>query len=84
MASPWRITQSRQMECWVSPRLGVRLTLEEDALVLCRPDGERFVPSVELRQRMERSEREAERERQRAKRLAERLRELGVNPEEVE
>ncbi|MCS6830282.1 MAG: Uma2 family endonuclease [bacterium] len=94
-----------QMEGWVSPRLGVRFTLDGDALVLYRPDGERFVPYVELRRRMERAEREAEQaqreaeqerlraeqaqreaeqERRRAQQLAQRLRELGVNPEEVE
>lgn len=60
-----------------SPRLGVRFTLEDGALVLYRPGGERFVPYVELR-------RQLERERQRAERLAQRLRELGVNPDEIE
>lgn len=66
-----------QMEGWISPRLGVRFTLEDGALVLYRPGGERFVPYVELR-------RQLERERQRAERLAQRLRELGVNPDEIE
>lgn len=79
-----------EMEGWVSPRLGIRFALEDGALVVYRPDGERFIPYVELRQRMEleraRAEtvsRELERERQRAERLAQKLRELGVSPEEV-
>jgi len=55
-----------QMEGWVSPLLGVRFTLEGDALVLYRPDGERFIPYVELRRRMEQAQREAEQERLRA------------------
>lgn len=66
-----------QMEGWISPRLGVRFTLENGALVLYRPDGERFIPYVGLR-------RHVEQERQRAERLAQRLRKLGVNPDEIE
>jgi len=87
----------REMEGWVSPRLGVRFTLEGGELVLYRPDGERFVPYVELRRRLEQAQwvaeqaqREAEQERQRAlealqraERLAQRLRELGIDPDQV-
>lgn len=79
-----------KMESWVSPRLGIRFALEDGALVVCRPDGERFIPYVELRQRMEQDRaradavsRELEQERQRAERLAQRLRDLGISPEEV-
>lgn len=86
------------MQGWISPLLGVRFSLQDKALVLYRPDGERFTPYVELRHRMEQAEREAEAERQRAKRalqeleqerlrserLAQRLRELGVDPAEVQ
>ncbi|GBC94295.1 hypothetical protein HRbin16_00076 [bacterium HR16] len=79
-----------EMEGWVSPRLGIRFALEDGALVAYRPDGERFIPYVELRQRMEQERaraetvsRELEQERQRAERLAQKLRELGVSPEEV-
>ncbi|MCS6949838.1 MAG: Uma2 family endonuclease [bacterium] len=79
-----------QMESWVSPRLGVRFALEGSALVAYRPDGERFIPYVELRRRAEREReradaisRELEKERQRAERLAQKLRELGVDPNEV-
>ena len=77
-----------EMEGWVSPRMGVRFTLEDTALVLYRPDGERFIPYVELRrelererQRVEQAQREAEQERQRAARLAQRLREMGIDPD---
>ncbi|GIV21690.1 MAG: hypothetical protein KatS3mg023_3441 [Armatimonadota bacterium] len=66
----------REMQGWVSPRLGVRFTLEDGELVLYRPDGERFVPYVELRRRLDEATRRAER-------LAQRLRELGVDPEQV-
>jgi hypothetical protein len=82
------------MEGWVSPRLGIRFTLEGSDLVLYRPDGRRFETFLELEQRaeaerqraeVERQRAEAERqraevERQRAERLAEQLRALGIEP----
>lgn len=78
------------MQGWVSPLLSVRFTLEGGALVLYRPDGERFVLYVELRRRMEQGEqqaREAEARactaEERAQRLAQRLREMGIEPEEA-
>ena len=64
------------MTGWVSPRLGVRFDLESDALVLTRPDGQRFETFVELAQR-------ADAEKQRAERLAARLRALGVDPTDI-
>lgn len=77
-----------EMQGWVSPRLGTRFALEQGELVLYRPDGERFTPYVELRQRLEQAERRAQEAEQRAQeaeqriqRLAQRLRELGVEPE---
>lgn len=92
-----RLTPVEQMEGWVSPLLGIRFTLEDGALVVYCPDGERFVPYVELHRRLEQArneaeqarreaeqaQREAEQERLRAEKLAQRLRELGINPEEV-
>lgn len=60
-----RLSPVKEMQGWVSPRLGVRFTLEGTELVAYRPDGERFVPYVELRRRLEQAQREAE-EAQRA------------------
>lgn len=78
------------MQGWVSPLLGVRFTLEGDAMVLYRPDGERFVPYVELRRRAEQAEQRAlqaeqraQEAEERARRLAQRLREMGIEPEEL-
>ena len=75
------------MEGWVSPRLGIRFSLEGTDLVLYRPDGRRFETFVELerraeseRQRAESERQRAESERQRAERLAEQLRALGIDP----
>jgi Uma2 family endonuclease len=83
-----------QMQGWVSPLLGIRFELMEDDLTVYRPDGVRFLTSVELHERAEqeyqRAEQEyqrAEQERQRAdtaedevRRLTARLQELGVDP----
>ncbi len=70
-----------QMQGWVSPRLGTRFSLEGGELVLYRPDGERFIPYVELRRRMEQAEQRARHAEQRAQQLAQRLRELGIDPD---
>jgi flagellar biosynthesis/type III secretory pathway protein FliH len=43
------------MEGWISPRLGIRFSLEGTDLVLYRPDGRRFETFVELDQRAQRS-----------------------------
>ena len=72
-----RLEDIPEMEGWVSPRLGIRFSLEGMDLVLYRPDGRRFETFLELEQR-------AEAEHQRAERLAERLRALGVDPNALE
>ena len=69
-----------EMEGWISPRLGVRFSLEGSELVLYRPDGRRFETFLELEQRAEAERQRAEVERQRAERLAEQLRALGIEP----
>lgn len=54
------------MEGWISPRLGIRFSLEGTDLVLRRPDGQRFERFVELNQRANREQQRAQAERQRA------------------
>ena len=82
-----RLEEVPEMEGWISPRLGVRFSLEGSELVLYRPDGRRFETFLELdqraeaeRQRAEVERQRAEVERQRAERLAEQLRALGIEP----
>ncbi|MCL1466584.1 Uma2 family endonuclease [Argonema galeatum] len=86
------------MADWVSPQLGIRFDLSQEALQLFRPDGVPFASYSEISQRLEvalqeveqerqRAEQErqrAEQERQRAERLAERLRTMGIDPEAVD
>ncbi|MFZ1640951.1 MAG: Uma2 family endonuclease [Candidatus Contendobacter sp.] len=76
-----RLEDIPEMEGWVSPRLGIRFSLEGMDLALYRPDGRRFETFLELEQRAENERQRAENERQRAERLAERLRALGVDPD---
>jgi Uma2 family endonuclease len=76
---------------WRSPLLGVTLRVETDGeLSVYRPNGERFLRPVEIRAladlaeaRAERERNRAERERERAERLAAKLRELGIDPEQI-
>jgi len=78
-----RLEQIPQMEGWISPRLGIRFSLEGTELALYRPDGRRFETFLELSQRADAERQRAESERQRAERLAERLRALGVDPDDL-
>jgi len=59
---------------WVSPKLGIKFVLTSETLEIYRPDGRKFLSSLELEQR-------AEQANQRAERLAEQLRALGIDPE---
>lgn len=76
---------------WRSPLLGVTLTIEtKGELGVYRPNGERFLRPVEIKAladlaeaRAERERNRAERERERAERLAAKLRELGIDPEQI-
>jgi Uma2 family endonuclease len=72
-----------EMQGWVSPQLGIRFELAESDLVLYRPDGRRFLTSVELDQRAEQERDRADAAQAQVNRLAGRLRELGVDPEQM-
>ncbi len=76
---------------WRSPLLGVTLKLEtKGELSVYRPNGDRFLRPVEIRALAdlaeawaERERKQAEQERERAERLAAKLRELGIDPEQI-
>ncbi len=72
-----------QMDDWFSPRLGIRFQTGQGELVIYRPDGQRFLNSLELNQRAEQAELLAEQERQRAEQLAAYLRSLGIDPDNL-
>jgi Uma2 family endonuclease len=54
------------MEGWVSPRLGIRFSQVQGELEIYRPDGRKFLSSVELDRLAEQERQRAELERQRA------------------
>jgi hypothetical protein len=71
-------------------RLGIRFDTSQGELVIYRPDGQKFLTSVELeklaqqeRQRAEQERQRAEQERQRAEQLAAYLRSIGVDPDNL-
>ena len=80
---------------WISPNLGIQFTLTSETLEIYRPDGRKFLSSLELEQERQRAFQRVEQESQRAQqeaqraeqatqraeRLAEQLRALGIDPE---
>lgn len=84
------LAKLQEMNGWVSPRLGIRFETGQGELEIYRPNGRRFLTSVELeqqaeqqRQRAERAEEELEQERQWAERLAAYLRAQGIDPDNL-
>ena len=86
-----RLDVIEPMSGWVSPRLGVRFELSGCELELYQPDGEKFSTYVELAalREQERTDKEQalqqlEQERARSQQLVDKLRELGINPDELQ
>ena len=82
---------------WTSPLLKIRFLLDEDTLKLYQPNGNPFLTSVELQEKLNESEQKLNESEQRLNeseqklnkseaqnaRLAARLRELGIDPSET-
>jgi len=66
---------------WVSSRLQIKFALNEETLEIYRPDGQRFLTTLELSRKFEKANQLAEQERQRAERLLAQLLALGVTPD---
>lgn len=77
------LTKIWQMDGWISPRLGIRFDTTAGELIIYRPDGQRFLTSVELAQKVERTELLLEQERQKAEQLAAYLRSIGIDPDNL-
>jgi len=82
-----RLRRMAHIKGWTSPRLGIRFASTGEGLEIFHPQGQRFLSSVELAERMrqeaaraDRERAQAQQERERADRLAERLRALGIEP----
>ena len=65
---------------WISPRLGIRFNMQEDTLVIYRPDDRPFLSFVEIDQLRQQAQQETQQARQHAEKLAAKLRELGIDP----
>ncbi|MBE9214163.1 Uma2 family endonuclease [Plectonema cf. radiosum LEGE 06105] len=92
-----RLEVIEEINTWVSPRLGIRFHLTPQTLEIYRPDGEKFLTSVELAQQREQERQRAEIERQRADNaetqlfeerqryqdLLKKLQEKGIDPEQL-
>lgn len=71
------------MEGWVSPRLGIRFTQVNVELEIYRPDGRRFLTSVELNRRAELADQRAESLQEQIQSGAIKLLEMGLSVEQV-
>jgi hypothetical protein len=71
------------MQNWVSPQLNIRFELFRDDLEIYRPDGIRFLSTLEIEAAMNKEKLRAEAESQRANKLANHLRSLGINPDNL-
>ncbi len=76
-AEDGRLQVIDQVDGWVSPRLGVRFERVGGELRIIRPDGQPFLTYAQM-------EAERRRAQQRAESLAQRLRDLGIDPEQIE
>ncbi len=91
------LTKLWEIDDFISPRMGIKFEIAQGELVIYRPDGQRFLSSVELEQRfqeerlraqraellLEQERQRAEQERQRAEQMADYLRSIGVNPDNI-
>jgi Uma2 family endonuclease len=71
------------MQGWVSPKLGVRFDVGDGQMQIYRPDGRRFLSSVELDQRAEQEAQRADNAEQALYTAAERLLSMGLSLEQV-
>jgi Uma2 family endonuclease len=68
---------------WISPRTGVKMTLEDGQLVCVGPDGKRFLTYFEMKAEAVEARIDAAEAKARAERLAAKLRELGIDTEDA-
>jgi hypothetical protein len=63
--------------------LGIRFDTPDNQLEIYRPDGEKFLSSIELAQRLEIAQQQAKIAQQRAEKMADYLRSIGVDPDSL-
>jgi Uma2 family endonuclease len=68
-----------QMHGWVSPRMGIRFSHVQGELEIYRPDGRKFLTSVELDQQVQQAQQVAIQQSQRAEQAEEQVRSIIIN-----
>jgi hypothetical protein len=63
------------------PSLQIKFTINEDSLEIHRPDGQKFLTTIELNQRANQESDRADREHERAECLLAQLKALGIQPD---
>jgi Uma2 family endonuclease len=92
-----RLTRISHLNGWVSPRLQIRFEVTADTLKLYHPDGQPFLSSIELAERLKQEQKQAAQaleqtaqvqqelatERQQAEKMRAYLRSLGIDPHSI-
>lgn len=76
-----RLNVIEDIQGWVSPRLQIRFAIAENNLEIYRPDGQKFLTTIELNQRVDQERQRADQEYERAERLLAQLKAMGIQPE---
>jgi Uma2 family endonuclease len=61
-----RLNVIEELNNWISPRLQIKFAITSETLEIYRPDGQKFLTTIELNQRFEQEYQRAEQESQRA------------------
>lgn len=84
LRSDERLDVINAIDNWISPRLDIRFSLSAEELKIFRPDGELFVTYVEIAQKAQQAEQRAQQAEQKSAKLAKKLKEMGINPDDLE
>ncbi len=76
-----RLGVIENMDNWISPSLKIKFIMTQDTLEIYCPNGQKFLTTIELNQRVQHEYQRAEQEYQRAERFLAQLKALGVQPD---
>jgi len=76
-----RLNVIEDFQAWTSPRLQIRFAISDDSLEIYHSNGQKFLSTLELKQRGDRENDRANLEHERAERLLAQLKALGVQPD---
>jgi len=76
-----RLNVIEDFQAWTSPRLQIRFAISDDSLEIYHSNGQKFLSTLELKQRGDRESERADQEYERAERLLAQLKALGIQPD---